>query len=264
MRKETSAYISHALFDSQGTVKELLTANYSFPEAALADVYGLDPKTTLGKQVSLPQAERRGLLTQPLILSAHTKEIGESPIQLGKFVRENVLCQPVPPPPPNVNATLPDDPTLAALPLRKRFEKHASEGVCVACHQIFDPPGFAMLNFDPIGRFRSKDGAGRPYDTAGTITELDGKDVPITTATQMIDAIGGSSDARTCFATQLYRWNLGHLEFGTEEKQLAAFIQGFDASTGNVKKGLEWLVRDESFVHVRATKDNAVEVKGAP
>jgi hypothetical protein len=247
MRTESARFVEHVLFKSTGTLAELLTARASFPIGATRDVYGLTAAT--GPDLTALPPERRGLLTQPLTLAAHTKEIGESPIQMGEFMRAVVLCKPVPPPPGDVDTNLKEEATSSMLTLRERFAVHTSDPKCAGCHALFDPQGFAFSTYDPIGRYRTTDAVGRPYDTAGVLASLDGEDRDFTSATDLIEMMAQSRDLAACFGKQLFRWNLGRLEH-SDEKAAMMDLGNSLVGDGRVLAALRSMVLADSFTRL--------------
>jgi hypothetical protein len=104
-------------------------------------------------------------LRQGSILTVSSYATRTSPVIRGKWVLENLLGSPPPPPPDNVPA-LKDNTVSSALPLRERFTEHRANAACASCHHLMDPVGFALENFDAVGRWRTLD-EGHPIDAAG-------------------------------------------------------------------------------------------------
>jgi Protein of unknown function (DUF1592)/Protein of unknown function (DUF1588)/Protein of unknown function (DUF1595)/Protein of unknown function (DUF1587)/Protein of unknown function (DUF1585) len=208
LESEHVAFIGEALLGTGGSVSSLLAGKFTYVSASGAKLQGLPAVTSL-QRVSLEGTQRRGVLTQPLLLVAHTKEAGVSLVQMGRFVRENVLCQPVAPPPPGVPTSLPNDPASANLSFRERFANLTAPSPCIACHQSLNPPGFAYLAFDPLGRFLAADGRGVPFDTTGVLPGLDRKSVSFTGAAALAENLAASTDARSCFTRRLIEYGFG-------------------------------------------------------
>lgn len=176
MRRETEL-----LFDSimreEGNILGLLTANYTFLDERLAKHYGIP--NIMGnrfRRVSLTDPNRFGLLGQGSVLMLTSTATRTSPVQRGKYVMEVLLGTPPPPPPGNVPALKETADSGKLLSVRERTEEHRKNPVCAACHQMMDPIGFALENFDAVGVWRVNDGgfhvdaSGRMYDG----TKLDG------------------------------------------------------------------------------------------
>lgn len=174
-----------------------MTSTRTWANETVASIYGIDGVTgTEFREIDLDVDVRRGLLTQPLLVAAHSKESGFSVVQMGKFVRHRLLCQEIPPPPPGVDTTLPDTPAEAGLTYRERLNALTSADACTSCHTLMNPPGFAYQPYDAIGRHITEDLLGRPFDTHGTLTGIDGADVEFADAAEMIDVIASSGAMR--------------------------------------------------------------------
>jgi hypothetical protein len=126
----------------------------------LAKLYGIDGvKGEEFRRVSLVGTPRRGVLTQGSVLTLTSNPTRTSPVKRGKWVLENLLGAAPPPPPPNL-PTLPERGKDITGTLRPRLEQHRADPTCASCHAPMDPIGFALENFDAIGRWRDKDGDG--------------------------------------------------------------------------------------------------------
>jgi hypothetical protein len=163
-----------------------------------------------------------GLLGQASLLSIHSHASSSSTTRRGKFVREILLCQSVPAPPPNVNTTLPD--TAGAATMREKLALHAQDNSCAGCHKLMDPIGLALENFDGIGAYRETQN-GVTIDASG---ELDG--VPYADATGLAQTLSQHARFPECVARTLYRYSFGHLETTSEAPAITALLGSFAAS----------------------------------
>jgi hypothetical protein len=153
-------------------VLDLLRANYSFVNGRLAKHYGIPniygPRF---RRVAFDtNSVRGGLLRQGSVLTVTSYATRTSPVIRGKWVLANLLGIPPPPPPPVVPALKEDHGISNTLTMRQRLAAHRANPVCAACHQLMDPIGFAMENYDAVGRFRTKDG-NSPIDAAGNLPD---------------------------------------------------------------------------------------------
>ncbi|MCH9686538.1 MAG: DUF1592 domain-containing protein [Deltaproteobacteria bacterium] len=170
MAAEQQAFIDHVLFDGTATLEELLVADYAFVDDTLADFYGLPrPGSDVPVRVEVG-SDRGGLLMLGSVLASHAHPNESSPVKRGAFVRERLLCQPLPPPPPSVDATPPEiDPNATT---RERFGQHSSDPVCAGCHVLIDPLGFGFESYDGVGAFRSTEN-GLPIDASGEVVGIE-------------------------------------------------------------------------------------------
>ena len=168
MRGETERYFAHVLREDR-SVLELLDSDYTFLNEALARHYGIEGVSGDGlRKVSLADRRRGGVLTQASVLTLTSNPNRTSPVKRGQFILQQLLGTPPPPPPPDV-ATLDESKEAAdASSLRERMEVHRTNPQCASCHQQMDPLGFALENYDAIGRWRTMDG-GFPIDPSGVL-----------------------------------------------------------------------------------------------
>jgi uncharacterized protein DUF1592/uncharacterized protein DUF1588/uncharacterized protein DUF1587/uncharacterized protein DUF1585/uncharacterized protein DUF1595 len=159
------------------SVVELLSAKDTFLNEQLARHYGISGVYgSHFRRVTLADERRWGLLGKASVLAVTSYPTRTSPTVRGKWLLENILSAPVPPPPPDVNTTLEAEKTDAALSTRQMLERHRSNPACASCHSRMDPLGFSLENFDAIGQWRTTDGDA-PIDASGVLldgTRVDG------------------------------------------------------------------------------------------
>jgi hypothetical protein len=175
-RRETELLLDSILREDRSVI-DLLNADYTFVDEALAKHYGIpDVRGTRFRRVQVTDEARRGLLGQSSFLLVTSVANRTSPVSRGKWVLENLLGTPAPLPPPNVPPLDTDAAAQQPASVRQRMEEHRKNPVCAACHTIMDPIGFSLESFDLIGRSRKTD-AGVPIDATGQLvdgTKLDG------------------------------------------------------------------------------------------
>jgi hypothetical protein len=175
-RKETELFFDSIIHEDR-SVMDLLNANYTFVNERLARHYGIpNVYGSRFRRVTITDEARRGLLGQGSFLLVTSYATRTSPVLRGKWILENVLGTPVPPPPPNVPALKDNAPGAKPLSVRERLEEHRKNPACAVCHKIMDPVGFALENFDAVGQWRDVD-AGNPIDASGVLvdgTKVDG------------------------------------------------------------------------------------------
>ena len=172
MQSETEMLMDSVIRENRGTM-ELLTADYTFLNERLAQHYNIpNIQGSHFRRVSLPaDSPRRGLLGHGSILTVTSPAIRTSPVIRGKWILINILGVPPPDPPPNVPA-LSDRRTQGKVKtMRERMAQHRANIVCSTCHSMIDPTGFALENFDAIGRWRTVDESYNPIDASGQLPD---------------------------------------------------------------------------------------------
>ncbi len=176
--RETELFISSILHENR-SVLELLSANYTFLNDRLAKHYGIPniEGSYFRRYTFPPGSVRGGLLGQGSILTLTSYSTRTSPVLRGKWVLENLLSAAPPPPPPNIPALKTEGKQAGeTLTMREAMTQHRASPACATCHARMDPIGFAMENFDAVGRWRDTDG-GSPIDASGVFpdgTRFDG------------------------------------------------------------------------------------------
>jgi hypothetical protein len=158
---------------------DMLNADYTFLNERLARHYGVpNVYGSHFRKVKLTDESRRGLLGQGSILTVTSYVTRTSPTLRGKWVLENILGAPPPPPPANVPALQDRGEDGKILSVRQQLEQHRANPVCAGCHSRMDPLGFALENFDAIGKWRDTSGSDdTPIDASGQLpdgTQIDG------------------------------------------------------------------------------------------
>ncbi|MEQ1896873.1 MAG: DUF1592 domain-containing protein [Vicinamibacterales bacterium] len=155
-RRETELFFTSIIREDRSAL-DLIAADYSFLNERLARHYGVpNIYGSEFRRVTFTNGQRGGLLGQGSVLLATSQANRTSPVTRGKWILENLLGAPPPSPPANVPA-LEDTPVQGTL--RERMEQHRKNPVCAACHKVMDPLGFALENYDPVGAWRTHEGA---------------------------------------------------------------------------------------------------------
>lgn len=171
MRRETELFFESIMREDR-PITELLSADYTFLDERLAKHYKVPH--VFGshfRRVSFagdPARQRGGLLRQGSILTVTSYATRTSPVIRGHWILSNLVGEPPPPPPPNVPAL--DGVVSAALPIRQRLAKHRENPACASCHDVMDPVGFSLENFDAVGRWRTEEDH-RTVDASGGMSD---------------------------------------------------------------------------------------------
>ena len=174
MAREMELFLDSQMREDH-SVLALMTSDQTFVNQRLAEHYGIP--NVYGnhfRRLSLTGelAPRRGLLGKGSLLTVTSYAHRTSPVVRGKWLLENILGTPPPPPPPDVPALSEnDDSGEPPRSVRERLEVHRANPVCASCHRVMDPLGFALENFDAIGRWRTTSEAGTPVDAAGELAD---------------------------------------------------------------------------------------------
>lgn len=168
---ETRLFTASQVIEDR-SVTELLTSNYTFANERLARHYGISniygPRF---RRVTFDDNRRGGILGQGSLLSVTSMSNRTSPVKRGAWLLEHLLGTPPPPPPPNVPPlTESSEGTKVATSVRERMEQHRKNPACAACHSKMDPLGFALENFDGVGRWRDGDGESK-VDASGVLPD---------------------------------------------------------------------------------------------
>ena len=170
-QRETELFIDSVLREDR-SISDLLTADYTFIDERLAKHYGIPHVYgSHFRRVSLAGTARRGLLGQGGILTLTSYATRTSPVLRGKWILENLLASPPPPPPPDIPALAETADDGAALSMRAAMELHRANPACASCHAQMDPLGFALENFDAVGRWRTRSESNGSIDASGILPD---------------------------------------------------------------------------------------------
>jgi hypothetical protein len=267
MAEETRTLLHHLVWNDRNFM-EALTADYSFLTSELAEVYGLPAPKDQFEMVKFPaDSHRAGILGQGTFLASTAGPTDTSPTARGIFIRERLLCQHVPPPPPGVITTLPD-PLVDQKPKGRRqlMVEHVENPTCASCHRLMDPIGFGFEHFDAIGQYRQQEmipvpgrrggggggGRGGPppipleIDAKGEIAGLPNSN--FTGAKQLGAILADSPVCQECIVRQMFRYSYGRLETASDEKTVDQLYDQFKSSGFKLKSLLVALVQSPEFL----------------
>ena len=169
-RRETEMFFESVLREDR-SVLDLLTADYTFVNERLARHYGIPGiYGSRFRRVSMTDDARRGLLGKGSILALTSHAERTSPVLRGKWILDNILGMPVPPPPPDVPPLKQNQEGQKPRTMREQMIEHRVNAVCASCHRVMDPIGLALENFDAIGSWRT-DESGVPIEASGELAD---------------------------------------------------------------------------------------------
>jgi hypothetical protein len=260
MVEETRRLLEHLVWDDRNFM-ELFTADYAYLSADLAALYKLPPPPGQFELMRFPpDSPRAGILGEASFLAANAGPSETSPTQRGIFIREQLLCQQVPPPPPNVNTNLPELTEDKPLTRRQRMTDHVENPLCASCHRLMDPVGFGLESFDALGRFRKQEAiliesaAGRreaakkvnlALDTRGEVAGIPNSS--FTDARQLGVILSQSKVCQECMVRQMFRYAFGRKETSSDEDTIQQLYASFRDSGFHFKDLLTSLVKAPQF-----------------
>jgi hypothetical protein len=233
LANEAQQFVSSVAFDpsSDHTFAALLTANFGFVSSATAGLYGVAaPAAGAGLvKTNFDPSQRSGLLTLASWVAA-VSNAGDTALPArGNFVRGALLCDATPPPP----AAFTFDPSQITPNMtgRQKFTVHTKSSTCGACHNLFDGIGFALEDYDPIGRFRTTD-QGQTIDPTGSVPLPSGQTLQFANAVDMMKEVASSPDFARCYASQYLRYATGRVSGEVSDCELETLAAAV-GSAGN-------------------------------
>jgi Protein of unknown function (DUF1592)/Protein of unknown function (DUF1588)/Protein of unknown function (DUF1595)/Protein of unknown function (DUF1587)/Protein of unknown function (DUF1585) len=259
MVEETQRMLSHLVWDDRNFM-EALTADYSFLTADLSTLYKLPMPANDYQLVHFPAGTpRAGILGQGSFLASTAGPIETSPTARGIFVREQLLCQHVPSPPPGVNTNLPEPTEAKLLTRRQRMIEHVSNATCSSCHRLMDPIGFGLEHYDGVGQYREKEviliGGGirikakefdLDLDTSGSVAGLPNS--AFSDEKTLGTILAKSPVCQECVVRQIFRYAFGRLETPSDQQTIQQLYTAFRDSGFKFKELLIALVRSPAFL----------------
>lgn len=236
------------VLDQGSSTMELFTTPKVVVNAELAELYGIDASgldSDTFEEAELPaDSPRVGLLGKAGFLSQFANQKEGSPTLRGKFIRQALMCTPIPPPPGDADIVLDEPPEGMPLTKRERLELHRTSPACAGCHSLMDPLGLPFETFDAVGRFRTTD-LGLPIDPSG---EFDGQHVA--DSREFGAAMAASDAVMRCLVSKYYAYAMGHEVRAADLGVVDALASSFRDS------GFDWraltldLVTHEAFSSV--------------
>jgi hypothetical protein len=229
--------------------RDIYTTRRTFLSSDLGVLYRVP--VNLGSQGWVPYEfpagdARAGILTQIGFLAQHSHATRSSPTRRGRAIREMLLCQHVPDPPPNVDFSNFEGAKAGVRVARDRLSMHNENPVCAGCHSLTDPIGLALENFDGAGQFRTTE-VGLPIDPSG---ELDG--VKFSTAAGLGVALRDNPSLKSCIVDRLYAYSVGRKLTPADELTAQRYGATLDKQGYRFDQMLRLIIFDPSFFAVGA------------
>ena len=226
MAREISLLFENAVANPATSFSDLLTSSTSYVNGDLASLYGAPAPATDFAATQLPD-NRRGILTRAAFLAVHAHPQSPSQVLRGKAVREQLLCDRIPSPPPGVERNVP---VASNQTTQEAVDAHTSASACSGCHQWLDPIGYAFNAYDKIGRYRDVEN-GKAVNVQGQIVK--GPLSPVTGEFsgpyELAQVLSTSEFAQQCFAVQASRFALGREERAADACSLKSAWDAFSA-----------------------------------
>lgn len=247
LRAENRAFVYH-LLATNGTFADLLSADYTFANRALAEHYGLAALPSGPTFERVDAADRAGVLTQGNLL-VHDRPGRTSIVSRGVKLRTDFLCQIVPAPPDDVDTTLPA--LDGNLSQKERLAQHRENEGCAACHSLVDPLGSIFEGFDALGRPRTLDEGGAPVEPGGAVTATQSLDGDYTSPRELAVAMASSQEVRDCFTLQAFRFFYGRDATPADDCTRAQLMDGFSRNDFRLVDLIAGLARTDQFLYRR-------------
>jgi hypothetical protein len=232
MRQETLLLVHDVVWEQDGDYRDMFTADYTFVNDQLAELYGMTPPDQPGifERADWPAEQlRAGYFSQASFLTHQSNSLRNSPTKRGRFVQQSVLCTDIPPPPADVEPTLPDLPDN--LTLRELLLMHMDEASCNTCHGNTDPIGFAFEFFDAIGAYRTTEPNGLPLSAQGEIEDFGEWNNP----QELAEIVAADPRTSRCFVNNLIRGSIGHRETSGEADAITELDAAFAEASYSVQ-----------------------------
>jgi hypothetical protein len=246
LTRETTLFFTHLVREDR-PVQEIISADYTYLNERLAKHYGVPGITGEAfEKVAVSAQHRGGLLGQGSVLIKTSRSHRTSPVLRGNWLLQAVLGTPVPPPPSNVPEL--QDHGARPATVREMLEQHRASSACSSCHDRIDPLGFALENFDAIGRFRDKDESGLLLDTSGQV-----KDGTKFAGIEGLRSYLGAQNAQFThhFCRKLVGFALGRQVLPTDKALIEKMKADLKTDEGRLSSAILAVVNSRQFLNKR-------------
>mgnify|MGYP002381935975 CR=1 FL=1 len=256
-REQTLRIIVDHLLVRKGDYRDLFTTRNVFISPSLGPLYGVTAPPGWTEYEIPAGSPRVGLLTQIAFLASHAHPGRSSATRRGKALRELLLCQVVPRPPPNVDFSLIEDPKSTLKTARERLALHRSNPVCAGCHKITDPIGLALENFDGAGQYRATE-RGAPIDASGSLDNA-----KFTDPQGLAQALHDSPALPACMVKRAYSYGTGGETKAADKPMLQYLTARFAEEQYRLPDLLRTIALSRAFSHVAETPAALPDAKTA-
>ncbi len=249
MKQETLKFVDAVVWEEQGTLSQLYTAPFTFANATLSKYYGLPAVDGPAfRKVPVTTQARAGILTQGSLLSILAQENQTHPIRRGAFVRKDLLCQDLPPPPENLEFQIPLPSKM--LTGRERFVKHREDPACSGCHTLTDPIGFGFETFDGVGLYRTMENS-QAIDASGDVIGLEGGG-KFNGPAELGTLLAKSPVAADCMVVAWFRYGYGRdMDSVADACSVDVLKRSFASTKLSVKDLIVSLAKTDAFQYRR-------------
>ena len=244
-----------ALWAPSNGLTTLLTGSQAFANAAVAPIFGATGITGNAMvPVTVNSAQRAGILMHPAIMATLATDSGSHPIKRGVFVWDQIVCQALPDPPPNIPA-FPGVPPNSSV--RQAYEAFTSPPLCQSCHSKINPVGFLFESYDTVGAYRTIDDNGQPVNSqvtvAGAVDTTGNPDATLNVATPnavqfVANLVQDGTLTTRCMVTQLYRYALRRMENDADQPTISKLASAYTSASQNTASLLGGLAQTPGFL----------------
>jgi hypothetical protein len=248
MLDETSEFFANLIQGPQGAkLEKLFTSGSSYLNAGLAKVYGVPDVTGNDlRETQLNDAQRGGILTQGSFLAAHAEGDASHPVKRGIRILRNVTCLDLQPP-TNIEIPPVGDRTPGQT-TRARFEEATAKGaICMGCHSVINPVGFAFEEFNAVGEYRTMED-GKPIDSTGSLA-LGSGTISFKNAIELGKGLSTAPETRACMTKQFIRYVLRRPDAPEEKGSMTTLADVFEKSGYDLKELLVATTKTHAFTH---------------
>jgi hypothetical protein len=234
LRESLELFVDNVMWSDTSDFRQLILADTIMMNERLAKFYGVPgPTGSEFVPVKFDPAQRAGIITHPFILAMHSYHKSSSPIHRGVFLTRNVLGRFLKPPPQAIEFK--EDRFDPSLTMREKVTQITNKTACMSCHVTINPLGFALENFDAVGRFRTTD-AEKPINPVSDYVTSDGETVHLTGPRDLAQHTAESEDARRGFVRQMFHYMVKQPTLAYGGETLERLDGDFVANNTNMRK----------------------------